>query len=63
MLKNKYDLTLCESCLHTASENAVLMETTIYLPSQDLQVHLNKLECRVKINLFNNSTQIVKLMY
>ncbi len=28
-----------------------------------IQVHLNKLECRGKVNLFSNLTQIVKLMY
>ncbi len=27
-----------------------------------IQVHLNKLECRGKVN-FSNSTQIVKLVY
>ncbi len=33
-------------------KNAVLMETTIYLPYQDLQVYLSKLECREKVYLF-----------
>ncbi len=29
----------------------------------DIQVHLNKLECRGKVHYFSNSTQIVKLVY
>ncbi len=29
----------------------------------NVQVHLNKLECRGKVHYFSNSTQIVKLVY
>ncbi len=57
LLKNEENL-VTKPFLKNVGNQTILIAIDFHC----IQVHLNKLECRGKVN-FSNSTQIVKLVY